>query len=173
MKKIMTFAALLLAAVLLASCGGENPSPANQTSDGTKDTTAVTASVVIREPRALAAEINSRCKFGTPLEENADFTKNKFADLAGILNDCTGYVTSATTAQEIFVFEAKTADDAKAVAERLENYCERQQMDFGDYMPSEVPYLEDAVILADGNLVVYVVCEDNAAALEIVNGLIK
>ena len=61
---------------------------------------------------------------------------------------------------------------AKALADKLGDYVAYQISQYSDYAAAQVPKLDKPVIVTKGCVVVYVISEDNAAAAEVVKGLI-
>ena len=70
------------------------------------------------------------------------------------------------------MFETKNEEDAGALVEKLNAYVTYQIDQYTDYKPGEVPKLDKPVIAVKGCTVVYVISEDNAAAAEVVKGLL-
>ena len=166
MKKITAVLVLLLASVLLFSCGGGNPSA--------DDTSAVSASSVVKEPKAIGAALAAQCAFTDPLEENDVYLEtHPFSFINDKIAGYEAYIAPGISTEEVFVFEMKSEADTKALVDRLEAYAEKQRDDFSKYAADEVPKLDDAVIGAYGNFVIYVVSVDNGAAAQIVEAMMK
>lgn len=173
MKLKLTAAALLTAIALTAvSCGGD---PAvTDTTDTTKtsDTAAVTEVQPIDVP-TLAQTLASSCAFSEELMLNNAYLENHLYGF-GVDNfvSYAAYVPADITPEEVLVFETKNEDDAKALVEKLNAYVTYQIDQYTDYKPGQVPKLDNPVIAVKGCTVVYVISEDNAAAAEVVKGLI-
>lgn len=71
------------------------------------------------------------------------------------------------TAEELAVFEAKDADAAAALVEKLQARNADRIENYADYIPAEVPKLENAVILSGGRYVVLCVATDASAVREL------
>lgn len=165
MKKLTAVLVLLLAAVMLFSCGGEGAGD---------DTSAVSVSAVVREPKAIGAALAERCTFSEPLTENDVYLEtHPFSFVNDTVAGYEAYVAQSVSTEEIFVFEMKSEADAGAMTDRLEAYVEKQRSDFSKYAPGEVPKLEGAVIRAYGNFVIYVVSADNDAAAKVTADMMK
>ena len=172
MKLKLTAAALLLALTLTAvSCGGNDPVTEN-TDTNTADTAAVTEVQPIDVP-TLAATLSTSCAFSEELMANNAYLENHLYGFAvDTFVSYAAYVPAGITPEEVLVFETKTEDDAKALQEKLTSYVDYQVAQYSDYAPGQVPKLDNPVIAVKGCTVVYVISEDNAAAAEIVKGLI-
>ena len=173
MKLKLTAAALLTAIALTAvSCGGDPAVTDTTDTTGAPDTAAVTEVQPIDVP-TLAQTLSSSCAFSEELMANDAYLKNH---LYGFAVDSfaayAAYVPAGITPEEVLVFETKTEDDAKALVDKLNAYVEYQIAQYSDYAPGQVPKLDNPVIAVKGCTVVYVISEDNAAAAEVVKGLI-
>lgn len=88
-----------------------------------------------------------------------------------LVSECTAYLSTGATAEEVVLFVA--ADDS--AAQTIETACEKRVADqiaaYKDYGPGEVAKLEDAVIRVRGTTVLVVVADDSAAAAAAVDGL--
>ena len=87
----------------------------------------------------------------------------------GIDADTRCWVRAGTgaTAEELAVFEAKDADAAAALVEKLQARNADRIENYADYIPAEVPKLENAVILSGGRYVVLCVATDASAVREL------
>ena len=171
MKLKLTAAALLLALTLTAaSCGG-NPATTD-TTDTTADTAAVTEVQPIDVP-TLAKTLATSCAFSEELTENNIYLKNHlFGFAVDSFVSYAAYVPADITPEEVLVFETKTEDDAAALVDKLNAYVSYQIAQYSDYKPGQVPKLDNPVIVTKGCTVVYVISEDNAAAADVVKGLL-
>lgn len=90
----------------------------------------------------------------------------------GDMEQCILYC-NATSGEEIFL--AKTSGED--VAETMENACHDRVTNqiawLENYAPDAVPRLENAIVLRQGNYVIFVVANDAAAAQSIVDGYVK
>ncbi|MBR5870475.1 MAG: DUF4358 domain-containing protein [Clostridia bacterium] len=171
MKMKLIAAALLLTMMLSAvSCGG-NPATTD-TTDTAADTAAVTEVQPIDVP-TLAQTLATSCAFSEELMSNDVYLKNHMYGF-GVedLVAYAAYVPVSITPEEVFVFETKTEDAAKALADKLGDYVAYQISQYSDYAAAQVPKLDKPVIVTKGCVVVYIISEDNAAAAEVVKGLI-
>ena len=85
------------------------------------------------------------------------------------LEDVALYLSSGATAEEVAVFAFSTEDGAKSMEQNLQKRIDSQIAGFSDYVPDEVPRLENAVIYRDGRYLAFCVSGDDDALTEIEN----
>ncbi|NLX91473.1 MAG: DUF4358 domain-containing protein [Firmicutes bacterium] len=71
------------------------------------------------------------------------------------------YVSSGATAEEIAVFEAADAVAAKRIEKAVLQRVAEQQASFKDYLPAELPKLNDPFILVRDKYVILCISDDN------------
>ena len=71
------------------------------------------------------------------------------------------YVSSGATAEEIAVFEAADADAAQRIEKAVLQRVAGQQASFKDYLPAELPKLNDPFIMVLDKYVVLCISDDN------------
>lgn len=173
-KLKLTATVLLLTLSLTAvSCGGDG-TVTNTTTDSA-DTAAVTEQQMMDVP-TLAQTLADSCTFSEELMANNAYLENHlygFMALGDIFNAYTAYVPAGITPEEVLVFETKTEADAATLVEKLNGYVTYQISQYSDYAAGQVPKLDKPVIEVKGCTVVYVISEDNAAAAEVVQGLLS
>lgn len=86
----------------------------------------------------------------------------------GLVRNAVSYAGSMATAEEFILFEAESIEAAEQISDKMEAYHQKQQSDFADYRPSEVPKLADAVMQTNGVYYIYCVSTDNEKAESIV-----
>ena len=74
------------------------------------------------------------------------------------------YMSTGATAEELAVINVANDEAAGMVAEIYEKRIENQISVFEDYVPAELTKLEQALIIQVDNAMVYVACDDPAAA---------
>lgn len=98
---------------------------------------------------------------------------SKALSLYGISSDAVAsgkvYISTNATAEEIAVLEAASSDNVAELKSGLESRVEAQKTSFESYNAAEVPKLEAALITANGNYVILVVCDDVSEAEAIVD----
>lgn len=146
MKKRITAALLALCLVLpLAACG--------QAAEPALDID------------AFGEELYAAGKFGETLYALDEAVAQ---GLYGTGDDTRCWVRAGTgaTAEELAVFETADAEAAAALVTKLEARNADRIENYSSYIPSEVPKLEDAVIISGGRYVVLCVAEDASGVRE-------
>ena len=143
MKKYVSVFTSLLLALSLAACGGGE---------------AVTPFDPAKDARTL---LETPGVFGEALTEIDEETA---CALYGIdpdtVESCAVYGATATSAEELAIFLLKTEEDAGTAAQQLRYRVEDRIDGLKDYLPDEIPSLEDAVVEVRGNSVLLVVADD-------------
>lgn len=177
MKHISGYASLLLllaAAAAFSACG--TPSDRTDESAGvSSDTSAqVQTEASVRTVGEIAEALADTCTFSESLTRNDAYLANHpfgFSALGDKLVSYTAYVPAGIIPEEILVFETADASDTQAIVDKLNAYVAYQSSEYASYAASQVPKLDDPVIVTHGNFVIYVISADNAAAKEAVSAL--
>ncbi len=74
------------------------------------------------------------------------------------------YAGSGAKADEFAAFEAQSPEKAEEIAEKLRERVETRKRDFENYIPEEMPKLNNPVVAVDGNLAVLCITNDGGAA---------
>jgi hypothetical protein len=74
------------------------------------------------------------------------------------------YVSSGATAEEIAVFEARDSDAARRIEAAVLQRVAEQQSSFRDYLPAELPKLDDPFVQVRGKYVILCLSNDNKKA---------
>ena len=90
-----------------------------------------------------------------------------------IIEDAAFYTNSSSSAEEIIVIKATSADMVKVVTAAFDVRISNQKVACQDYLPDELPKLENAVKYTNGKYAVLVISKDSAKAQEIINGYFK
>ncbi len=91
-----------------------------------------------------------------------------------VIKSCKVYKSSSgATAEEIAVFEAKTANDVDVIKNAVRQRVEDLEFNFKDYIPKELDKIEKAQAAVIGKYVVLFIVNDYDAAKSIVNEYIK
>ena len=123
------------------------------------------------DPSKLAGQLLEGISFQDKLEEtdkDAALTVLGLESYESKVNDCAIYLGTGATAEEVVVL--KTGDEKGAQEIRTvlkENHLNRLKEDFQNYVPPEVPKIEDAALYAKGQTVALCVSSDSGKALEI------
>lgn len=141
-KYVSVFTSLLLALSLAACGGGEAVTPFDPAGDA----------------KTL---LETDGVFGETLTEIDGETA---CALYGIdpdtVESCAVYGATATSAEELAIFLLKTEEDAGTAAQQLRYRVEDRIDGLKDYLPDEIPSLEEAVVEVRGNSVLLVVADD-------------
>lgn len=86
---------------------------------------------------------------------------------AGCISECVLYCGTGATGEEIALFKAADSESAAAIAAAAQQRKSDQIESFKNYVPSEVPKIEKAVIKTNGQFVAYIVSCDADKAAEI------
>lgn len=152
-KRIISLAAAALLSISLLSGCSQN---------GGKTITAPTDEV--------SGKLVDSLSFEYPLNELSDAAANKLYKLNGeILEEQSVYVgTGGALADEVSVWRVKDEKDAETVKEAAETRVENQKASFKDYVPAEMPKLENAVITVSGDTIILCVSSDSDKAKEVI-----
>ncbi|MBE6885420.1 MAG: DUF4358 domain-containing protein [Ruminococcaceae bacterium] len=125
---------------------------------------------VTLDPDALVSELQSKITF---VEEPFQLSENKIGNYyelpeEGILSADVYVAGVGATPEEIAIFQCADAATANAVKAACETRIAEQKEAFVDYVPAEMPKLEDPVIVVKGNWVVMVISGDDATAEQVI-----
>ena len=90
---------------------------------------------------------------------------------ADAVTDCTAYMSTGASAEEIVLFTAADESGVEAIQSACDWRVEDQTFGYKDYKPTEVPKLENAIVEVRGNTVLFVVANDWEGAAEAITGL--
>lgn len=90
-----------------------------------------------------------------------------------IIEDAAFYTNSSSSAEEIIVIKATSADMVKVVTAAFDVRISNQKVACQDYLPGELPKLENAVKYTNGKYAILVISNDSAKAREIIDGYFK
>ena len=145
-------AAILLGLSLLTGCSQNSG----------KTITAATDEVAQSLQESLSVEYE--------LSKLSDDAANRLYSLDGnILEEQAVYVgVGGALADEVSVWRVKDEKDAATVKEAAEKRVENQKASFENYVPEEMPKLENAVITVDGDTIILCVSSDSDKAKEVI-----
>ncbi len=163
MKK---FVSLLICAILvltMAACGASDNN--GQTEAGKAENTAAALDI-----KALGEYVMNNVSFDEKLEE---IDEQACKNIYGIDADCSVCSYSAGSRPERFAaFEAKNAEDLEAIRTAVNDYVKYLHDGYSDYGPDQVPKIDSAVIMEKGNVLIFCISADNAAAKEAISNFI-
>jgi|LSQX01.1.fsa_nt_gb hypothetical protein len=122
---------------------------------------------------ALASNIASKTNmFEEVLEEgNVGRAVSLFGISEGSYSDISYYTASAGVAEEILIVKATDESQISSIVSGMENRKNTQIDDYSDYVPKEVPKLNNATIYTDGLYVVYCVSNDYETASNLIRSM--
>ena len=88
--------------------------------------------------------------------------KNEFEDFAL-------FCSTGATAEEIALFKGVDESSASQIKEAIEARIQNQISSYENYVPEEVPKLEEAIVMQHGVFVIYVTSNEPATVEEILN----
>ncbi len=116
----------------------------------------------------LAAQLYEAGTFSTEISLVNNTVALQVYGLDGsLVEDGAFYFSSGASADELALVKAVDADAAKAIQASFENRVLFQADTYADYMPEEVPKLEDALIQRNGVYVLLCVSEDADSILAV------
>ena len=147
MKKLKSFAVIaagVVAAAMLTGCGGT-----------TVDTDALVQSLLndVSYTQELTQLTEEQVENYITMEDEVEVVM---------------YMGSGSTAEEFAVFTAKDADTALTMKANVEMFLDDQAASFEAYIPEEAKRVEDAVVVQNGNYVVFCVSDDAAKAESVI-----
>lgn len=147
-KTVLAVGAIAL--VMLAGCGGK-------------------ADI---EPDAAAQTIQEKVEFKDSLVKADDAAAAVFYRLDDTITDYAIYISgTGASAEEIAVLKVADSADLETAEAIVNKRLEDLTFNFKNYRPEEMTKLENPVIIAQNNVVVFVVAEDTAAATKAVKSL--
>ena len=118
----------------------------------------------------VAQSLQESLSFEYELSKLSDDAANRLYSLDGnILEEQAVYVgVGGALADEVSVWRVKDEKDAATVKEAAEKRVENQEASFENYVPEEMPKLENAVITVDGDTIILCVSSDSDKAKEVI-----
>lgn len=143
MKKILMTAAVIVAAITITACGKKNV-----------------------DVSTLALELLNGGEYAERLNEvSTEVTEKRCGIDDELVEICAAFKGTSAVADEIIVIKTK---DTKEVNEKLNAHWESQIESYKDYLPSEVPKLEEAILYVYNDVVIFCVSEDTDKARQII-----
>ena len=156
MKKLISLMLLALVCLTFVSCGGNNGAEIKI------DTAALTEGLLTGQEYTYKMEqIDEDIALSLYSVEKADVVSVHMYSAGGV------------SAEEIAVFEAVSPEAADRILKSAKLRIETQVESFTDYVPAEIPKLNNAVVKGKGNYVVVSVSPNYTKAAEVINGFLK
>lgn len=150
-KRILTGICALLAVAALAGCSGGG---------GAKD-------VSVDE---LADNLSQNVTYAEPLNAlEPEAVERAFRIDSADTSAVKAYLGSGATVDEVSVWEGTDDKAAERIEQALKDRVETRTADYSDYMPDEVPKLENAILVRQGKYVVLCVTEDAQNAQKLID----
>lgn len=163
MKKTILAMAIILSCAALAGCGGETSSTNSTDSVSSQSNSASLAD--------RSQELLDTVSFPALVEVTSDRLEAYFGIDSAKVTEFSAYICgSGAMPDEFGVFAATDDAAAEEIAAALEERISKQNATFTDYTPDEMYKFDDCFAEADGNMVYYAICADNAAAKDILRG---
>ena len=159
--------------LILAGCGEKQAEIPPADSTDAQNSAAPTEDVKKRTFEAADVEtILAADAFSEELEPvDVELVYGLYGLSADAVTGCTAYMSTGASAEEVVLF---TVADESGVA-KIENACEwrleDQTFGYKDYMPDELPKLENAIVEVRGNTVLFVVANDWESAAKAISEL--
>lgn len=126
------------------------------------------------DAEAIAKSLLNDLSYDDTLTEVDIETAKMFLNIADAeIEEFYAYESSGATAEEIVVAKCKDSDNAAKVKTAFEQRVEEQTENFTDYVPEEVPKLNDAVIISSKEYAVLSVSKDSSKAKDIIESAFK
>ncbi len=161
----MKKAILCIVLAMLTLCAGCGAVKTDVSADSTQAETAVE-----RTADDWISMLSSALPFDdqmTLVPENAATVYGIFED-EGYKGDCSLYISTMATPEEIAVFRADDVLSTDDLVARAKSRLETQKASYASYAPQEMPKIDSAVIETVGDFVIVCVCADNAKAAELI-----
>ena len=120
---------------------------------------------------ASAIAANGSCFDEALVESSASRGLSLFGIDAGSVAEASYYAASAAVADEILVVKLAAGASAEEIRSGFADRQSIQAEDYEDYVPSEVPKINNAVIYQNGDMLVFCVSNDSAAVRSTLDSL--
>lgn len=152
MKKILALVLCLVCVCGFAACGAKEEAPKEI------------------DVTALATELYEAGIYDDILSEIPTMAASRFYNYAeGDVVACALYQSTAAAAEEVFVAQCASEEAVATVKAGVEQRIQDQIASYENYVPTEVPKLNDALVITEGLYVIFVVSNDAAAAQSIID----
>lgn len=164
--KIYKFAFLIIisAAAVLTACNSNNAYTRNETVIQT-DTAGFAAADTQYSAEDVFDSISKSIIFNDTMEIVTDDYSEMLLNIpSSLYSDCILYMGSGATAEELLIFDVSGEDNAEEITELLNTHIEDQKQAFEGYNPDELNKLADPLVMANGNIIICIVCSDSDTA---------
>ena len=164
-KKILMILLSLTLVLSLAACG----------SKGNKSAEAGNTDANI-DVNTLADAIKNGGDFKdnlAPVDKSIGLTRVLSNVDESMVEEAAFYTNSSSSAEEIIVIKTTSADYVKVMTAAFDVRISNQKVACSDYLPNEIPKLENALKYTNGKYAILVISNDSAKAKEIIEGYFK
>lgn len=174
MKRIVLVMLAACLAVGLAACGGGEPAPGE--TNGAESN--VVDSTTLPDAQTMARAFLDGEVFSETLEElDLDVAYRLYAleDYGVAREGLTGgavYGSTGATAEEVAVLIFSDAGTAQTAKEALEDHIDSQKESYEEYIPAEIPKLDEATVTICGDTLILVVPADADKAAAVVTSFV-
>ncbi|MDY4429011.1 MAG: DUF4358 domain-containing protein [Lachnospiraceae bacterium] len=179
MKKLLMAALIGTMVFSITGCKGEEKEVhdisinVNEESEEAEDSADATENKSV-DAKAIADSLLSEISYTDQLSAVDLDTAKMFLNFADVeINEAYIYESSGATAEEIVVLVCKDSDSAAKAKSAFEQRVSEQKENFTDYVPEEVPKLNDAVIITSREYAILSVSGDSSKAKDIIEGAFK
>ena len=177
MKKLLLAALIGTMVFSITGCKGEEKEVHDisiNVNEETEEAEAEAAEEKTVDAKAIADALLSDISYDDQLSEVDLDTAKMFLNFADVeINEAYIYESSGATAEEIVVLVCKDSDSAAKAKSAFEQRVEEQTENFTDYVPEEVPKLNDAVIITSREYAILSVSGDSSKAKDSIEGAFK
>ncbi len=163
MKKSI-IAAAMLCTLMLTGCGENGEAvEANATVQAVAEVTA----------NDIANAVMAEIEIPSAMEKNAENIGAYYdIDTATVAEMSVFICGSGAYPDELAIFRFNDAESAANGANAVQSRIDSQTAIYKDYTPAEMYKLDEAVVITEGNWVIFAACADNARAEEIIDSII-
>ena len=183
MKKLLMAALIGTMVFSITGCKGEEKEVhdisinVNEESEEAEDSADATDDATENksvDAKAIADSLLSEISYTDQLSAVDLDTAKMFLNFADVeINEAYIYESSGATAEEIVVLVCKDSDSAAKAKSAFEQRVSEQKENFTDYVPEEVPKLNDAVIITSREYAILSVSGDSSKAKDSIEGAFK
>ena len=172
-NKILAGTVLVLGLGIMTACGGstdDGNAGGNNSQETSSDSSDTAGAELDFETKELADSIFERGEFKDDLAElSSDVALERLYALdSSKIEDSSFYTNTNATAEEIAVIKVNDPAYVQTVIEAYNQRVAEQKEACENYLPDEMPKLNDAVIESQGNYVVLCISMDSENAREII-----